>query len=47
MRWIIYDGDVDAVFGNADGTMTRCAPYEPGVSHRSNARKASSSPRFP
>ena len=35
------------IFGNADGTMTRCAPYEPGVSHRSNARKASSSPRFP
>ena len=35
------------IFGNADGTMTRCAPYEPGVPHRSNARKASSSPRFP
>ena len=35
------------IFGNTDGTMTRCAPYEPGVSHRSNARKASSSPRFP
>ena len=32
------------IFGNADGTMTRCAPYEPGVPHRSNARKASSSP---